>query len=168
VHDDVGDREHRYEENRAQQVRQRKVDLTQKPAANGADDHCGPRHLLPAREDSVEEPAESTRVERIDEPRFHGTRVKREAEAHEDGDDGEGDDACVDLGERDVQERRRGEHGYREQERDPPPERVRNHTRRHLEHDHPCRERRVRDEDLEEAQPGVEQEERVDAPDDRR
>jgi len=49
--------------------------------------------------------------------------------------------------------------------KDPPAERVRDDARRDLEQHRPQRERAVGDEHLEEAEPRVEQEQRVDTPD---
>ena len=77
-------------------------------------------------------------------------------------------DACLDLRESDVEQRRRREHGQGKEERDAPAERVRDDAGRHLEEHHPRREGGVRDEHLEERQAGAEQEERVDTPDQRR
>ena len=76
-------------------------------------------------------------------------------------------DARVHLGERHVQSVVAASTRDGEQEREAPAERVRDHPGRYLEHDHARRERRVGDEHLEEAEPRVEQEERVDAPDER-
>ena len=106
--------------------------------------------------------------ERVDEPGLHRPRVEREPEAHRDGDEREGDDAGADLREADVHERRRREHRDGEQERHPPAERVGDDAGRHLEEHHARREARVRDEHLEEAEPGAQEEERVHAPDQRR
>ena len=104
----------------------------------------------------------------IDEPRLHRARVEGEPEPHEDGDDREREHAGTHLRKRDVQERRRTEHGHREEEGYSPAQRVGDDAGRNLEQDHPRREGGVRHEDLEEAEPRVEEKQRVDAPDRRR
>ena len=168
VHHDPGDDEDGHEEHGADDVRQREVDLAEQPAADRPDEHRRTRDLLAASEDAVEHSRVARGGERVDEPRLHCPRVEREPEPHRDRDGGERHDARADLRERDVEQRRRREHRDGEEEGDAAPERVRDDAGRHLEHDHSGGERGVRDEDLEEAQPGVEQEERVDAPDRRR
>ena len=67
-----------------------------------------------------------------------------------------------------VGQRPRGERGFGQKERDPPSKRVGHHARGDLEQGHGGGERRVGHEHLEDRQPGVEQEQRVDAPDQRR
>ncbi len=103
--------------------------------------------------------------QRVDQPCLHRARVEGEPEPHEDGDDGERDDPGAHLRQRDVEERRRAEHRDREEEGDTPTQRVGDDARRDLEDDHPGGEGGVRDEDLEEAEPRVEEKERIDAPD---
>ena len=95
VHNGIGDREHGDEQPGPYEVGKREVDLAEEAAADRPHEHRRARDLLAAGEDGVERARVPGDREGVDEPRLHRPGVEREAEAHQDGHDGEGDDARV-------------------------------------------------------------------------
>ena len=118
------------------------------PTSIAAPVTCCPRAKTPSSAPSI-----PGGCERIHEPGLHRAGVEGEAEAHPHRHGRERDHAGASTSASatysSVVDR---EDGDREEERGAPAERVRDDARRHLEDDHPRRERCVGDEDLEEAE----------------
>ena len=112
-------------------------------------------------------PRYSVARERVDEPRVHGTREEREPEPEQHRHDRPRPERRLPHPEQAVDHRGHGERDGAEQVRGTPPERVGDDARRDLEEEHAGAEERVRGERLEVREARVEQEQRVDAPDER-
>ena len=169
AHEQRGDDEHEHEHARADRNgTPRFGELRDDTAEHRAESIAMPPDDLRAAEDGLEAPAVPRSRERVDEPRVDRTREEREAEAEQHRHDRPGPERRLPDPEQPVQHRRHRERDGAEQVGRAPPDRVGDDARRDLEDDHASGEERVRGERLEVGQAGVEQEERVDAPDERR
>ena len=111
---------------------------------------------------------EAGRRQGVDQPRLGRAREEREPEAEDDRGHGPADERRVDVPHDQVQQGRDEQRRRPEQEGEAPAARVGDDPGRDLEHHLPDREERVGRERLVLSRPGVEQEEGVDAPDERR
>ena len=123
---------------------------------------------LPLRKDRVEAAGEPGGLKGVDQPRLHRSGEEREPKAEQRRHDRPLPEGRAQLPEEDVEQRGDGERDRAQQVRRPPPDRVRHDAGGHLEEDHPDGEERVGRERLEVGEPGIEQEDRVDPPDERR
>ena len=169
VHEAGGNDERHAEHRGPKDVRDAEVGrLRDHATEDGPNEHRGTADGLRPPEDRLEAAREPGRAERVDEPGFRGAGEEREAETQQDRGQRPPDERGVDLPHHEVQEGR-GQQGHGpEQEREAPAARVGDDARRHFEDDLADREEGVRGERLGVAQARVEQEERVDAPDERR
>ena len=159
--------DHHEEEDRAQDIRKSQADLAQEPAGNGPHQQSRAGDRLPSPEDSLHASLVTGGFERVDEPGFGGPGEEGETEPDQGRDQDPPPDACLHVPEPEIGSG--GHHqGRRSQdERDATPEGVGDHTCRHLEDHHPCRVGGIGDECLGQAEPGIEQEQGVDPPDQR-
>ena len=154
---------------RPDQVRDAQVrHLRDEAARDRADQHRhAADHLGPA-EDVLEVAREAGRLQRVDQPRLGGAGEEREAQAQQDRGDRPAPQRRVDLPHHQVQEGRHEQRGRAEHVRELPAARVGHDAGGHLEDHLADREEGVGRERLRVAQARVEQEDRVDAPDERR
>ena len=123
---------------------------------------------LPAAEHRLQLAREARRRERVDEPRLDRAGEEREPQAEQHRGHRPLPERCLDLPEQHVEQGRRGQRHRAEQVRGAAPDRVGDDPGRHLEQHHPRGEEGVGGERLQVREPGVEQEDRVDPPDQRR
>ena len=169
LHQPRGDEEHRDEDDDPHQERHAQIrHLGNHAAEHRAAQHRGTRDHLATAHHGLEAARVARETERIDEPRLDRAGEERKPEPEQHRDDRPGRERRLRLPEQPVQQRRACERDGPEQVRDAPAPDVGDDTGRHLESDHPGGEECVRRERLQVAQPGVQQEERVDAPDERR
>ena len=163
--DDERDPEHR----RPQDVRHAEVgQLGDDPTEHRAREHRDPADGLRPPEDRLEVLREPGRGQRVDQPRLGRPGEEREPESEHDRRDRPAQERGLDLPHDEVQQGRREQRHGAEHEREPATSRVGHDARGNLEQDLADREERVRRERLGVVQPGVEQEQGVDAPDERR
>ena len=136
-------------------------------AEDGAGQHRGAGDDLGPREDPLQGPRVARRLERVDQPRLGRAGEEREPESEQDRRDRPADEPGADLPHHEVQERRQHQGGGAEQEREPAATRVGDDAGRDLEQDLADGEEGVDGERLGVVQPGVQQEQGVDAPDER-
>ena len=169
VHQPEGDREHPAEDHRAQHERRSEADLLgDEPARHRAGEHADAGDHLAPPEHGLEVAGEARGVERIDQPSLDRPGEEREAEADQKRGDRPHPERRLDLPQQDVDQRRDRERHDAEQVRRSPPDGVGHDAGRHLEQHHPAREEGVGRERLHVREPRVEQEDRVDPPDERR
>ena len=169
AHEGEGDGEGQAQHRRPQQVRDAQVgDLRDVPAANRAAEHGDAVHDLPLRQHALERSFEAGRGERVDEPGLHGAREEREAQSDADGCEDPTPKRSLAMPHPQIEQGRRQQRRGAEQERRTSAPRVRDDARRDLEQHHAGAERGVRAERSEVAESRVEQEQRVDPPDEGR
>jgi hypothetical protein len=169
VHEPERDGEHHDQEPGAEHERDAEAGrLGERAAADRAGEHRRARDHLATAEHGLELAREARGAQGVDEPGLDRAGEERVAEADQHRGRGPGGERRPDLPEEHVEERRARQRHGPEQVRRAPPEQVGDDPGRHLEQDHAGRERRVRGERLEVREPGVEQQHRVDAPDERR
>ena len=137
-------------------------------AGDRSAEHRDAADHLAAAEHRFEPAVVAGGVERIHEPRLDGAGEEGEAEAEQHRDDRPLPEGSLDDPEQVVEKGRAGERDGAEQVGGTPAPRVGNDSRRDLEDHHPGREERVGRERLQVREARVEQEERIDAPDERR
>ena len=169
VHEAEGNDERDPQERRPQQVRHAEArELGDDPARDGAHEHRRPADRLRPPEHRLEVSGEAGGHERIDQPRLGRAGEEREAQAQQDRRQRPADERRLRLPHVQVEERGQQQRRGPEQEREAPAARVGDHAGRDLEQDLAGREERVRGECLRVRQARIEQEQRVDAPDERR
>ena len=137
-------------------------------ARHGPDEHRHAADDLGPAEDVLEMAGEARRLEGVDEPRLGGAREEREAESEQDRGDRPAPQRRVRLPHQQVEQRGEQERRGAEQVGEATAPGVGDDAGRDLEEHLPDREERVRREGLRVVQAGVEQEDRVDPPDERR
>ena len=142
-------------------------ELRDHAAEHGADEHRAAAHHLCPPEDRLEVLRVAGRGQRVDQPRLGRAGEEREAEAEQGRCDRPGPERRADVPHVQVQQRREQQGRGAEEEAEAPAAGIGHHAGRDLEEDHADAEERVGREGLRVAQAGVEQEERVDAPDER-
>ena len=168
AHEGKRDEERSHQQSGADKVGDGQVDLTQQSADQGPEEHGDVGEDAHAREDAVLPSGEPRSVEGVDQPGIHRPRLAREAEPQEDGGEDETGQAPVEHGRAHVAKGGHGQRADAEEERSAAPDRVGHHARWNLEHDLAGAEGGVDEHHLEDVQTGVEEEEGVDSPDDRR
>ena len=169
MHEQPGGDERDAEERGPQQVGNAEVrQLRHDPAGDRAHEHRGTADDLCSPEHRLQVALVAGRGERIDEPCLGRPGEEREAEPEQDRRDRPADERRLELPHREIEERREQERGRAEEEREPSSTSVGDDAGRDLEDDLTGREERVRRERLEVGEAGIEQEDRVDAPDERR
>jgi hypothetical protein len=118
-------------------------------------------------EDGLEPALIVHRVQGVDHPGIHGARVEGVAEPEQRRGDRERNDAAAGEPEPQVQQRREDDDADGEEVRHAAAQCVGDHAGRHLEHHLRHRVRRVHQHDLENVEPHRQQEQGVDAPDER-
>ncbi len=167
AHHQQAEQERRHQHHGAQHVRHPEVDLAEEAARRRADQHEDAEHDPVAGEDRLQAPLVADRVEGVDHPGVDGAGVEGVADAQQGGGRDEGPDAVAGQAEAHVEQRRDEDGADREQVRDAAADRVRDDAGRHLEHHLRDRVGGVDEHHLEDVEAHREQEQRVDAPDQR-
>ena len=166
VHQEEGRHQGHPEQDRAQHEGDTEIgELGDDTAEHRPGEHGHAADGLPAPKDRLEVAGESCRVERVDQPRFRGATEEGEAQAEQDGSQRPAGEGRLHLPHAQVEQRGGEQRRRAEQERETPAPGVGHHARGHLEDDHADGEERIRREGLGVVEAGVEQEQRVDAPD---
>ena len=138
------------------------------PPATVPDQHRRAGGRLGAAEDVLQVAPEAGRGQRVDQPRLGGAGEEGEAQAQQDRGDRPAPQRRVDLPHLQVEQGRDQQRGRAQHVENWRPARVGHDAGGDLEQHHPRREEGIGGEGLGVRQPGVQQEDGVDAPDDRR
>ena len=169
VHEQERDHQRHAEQTSPDQVWDAEVgDLGDDAAEDRAGQHGDPGDDLGLGEDRLEGAAEARRLERVDEPGLGRPREEREAEPEQDRRERPSEQPGADLPHDEIEQGREQRGGRAQQEREPATTGVGDHPGRDLEQHLSDGEERVDREGLRVVQAGIEQEQRVDAPDERR
>ncbi len=168
AHEQEGCHQGHAQHERPQQVGHAEVGhLRHDAAQHGAAQHRHAADGLAAAEDGLEVAAEAGGAERVDQPGLGGAAEEGEPQAQQDGGEGPADERRLELPHGQVEQRGQQQDGRAEHEGEAAPPRVRHDAGGNLEDHHPDGEEGVGGERLGVVEPGIEQEERVDAPDER-
>ena len=168
VHEQERDHQRHPEQTSADQVWHAEVgDLGDDTAQDGAGQHRDSGDDLRLGEDRLQRAAEAGRLERIDEPRLGRPREEREAEPKQDRGERPSEQPGADLPHHEVEQGREQESGRAQQERETATAGIGDHSGRDLEQHLADSEERVDREGLGVVEAGIEQEQGVDAPDER-
>ena len=137
------------------------------PAGHRAAEHRDPADHLAASEHHLQAAFVLGRVEGVDQPGLDRAREEGESQPEQRRDDGPLPEGRAGQPHHVVEKRRRRQGDRAEEIRRSPAPRVGDDSGRDLEDHHAGREEGVGGERLQVAEPGVEQEERVDSPDER-
>ena len=167
AHHQQAEQKGRDQDQGAQHVRHPEVDLAEEAAGRRADKHEDAEHDPVASEDRLQAPLVAHRVEGVDHPGVDSAGVEGVADAEQGGGRDKGPDAVAGQAEAHVEERRDEDGADREQVRDAAADRVRDDAGGHLEHHLRDRVGGVDEHHLEDVETHREQEQGVDAPDQR-
>ena len=168
LHDGEGDDEHDREHDPAQHERHPQAgDLGDVAAGDRPGQHRHPGDHLAAAEDLLQLSGEPGRLQRVHQPGLDRPGEEGEAEPQQQRDDRPGPERPLDLPQHHVEDGGDRERDRAEQVGDPAPDRVGDDPGRDLEDQHAGGEEGVGGEGLEVVEARVEQEDRVDPPDER-
>jgi hypothetical protein len=169
VHEPEGEPEHHDQDEAADHERHAEAGLAGDEAAGDrADQHRRAADDLATAEDRLQLTGVAGRGERVDQPGLDRAGEEGEAEPEQHRGERPLPERRSDLPEQHVEKGRRHQRQRSEQVGDAAPDRVGDDPRRHLEQHHPGGEEGVRRERFQVREPGIEQEDRVDPPDQRR
>jgi len=146
-------------------VRNSQIDLPQEPAPHGASKHGGAGDYLAPAKHGLDFTRVPGGMEGVDQPGLGGAGEECEAEPDQHRDQDPPPDWRLEVPEGQVGSRCHEERGRTEDERGSPAERVCDHSSGYLEDHHAGGVSGIGDKRLGDAEPGIEQEEGVDPPD---